>query len=503
MFGGTDAALRALGFLIGLLVEGSLWVAGRAMWRGVPLLSLTVFGLNVMVIRYGDSIRAYGLATACIVLTMAAIWLFIETPALWSGIAAAGMALLSVQALYQNSVLVFALCVAAAVVFFAERQTGRAVAALAIGFPAALSLTPYIGPLFRAQEWWAVSKAGLDAHLLKSNIVLLTGHPLRWFRFVWLALAVIALLLAAERATKAAEPHPKAVRQRALFAGTALVLAVVGFAVFLFTAQLPTELWYFLVPLGFVIVCCDAVLADSSQEMRAAVVGMALVAGGLASISGVRGVEMRQTDGDLVALELAREAAPGDLIVVNPWYFALTFERYYRGAAQWATLPPLADYSYHRYDLLKVSLQQPHPARPVLDRAAAALESGHRVWIAGWIPVVPVGKGPPRDLPPAPQGPAGWFDAPYEVNWGAQLEYLIATRSQTVATVPVSTKEAINPLEDMGIIVASRWRAHPLNALTESRPASTGRGGPRVSDAGTVKDSTEQRRGNEKGDEEK
>ena len=79
------------------------WVASRTMDQGLPLLSLAFAGLNFTVIRYGDSIRAYGLATVFILLTMSLIWRFIEAPTMRRGLLAGMAAVLSVQTLYQNA----------------------------------------------------------------------------------------------------------------------------------------------------------------------------------------------------------------------------------------------------------------------------------------------------------------------------------------------------------------------------------------------------------------
>ncbi len=142
-------------------------------WR--PVLSLALFGLNVVVIRYEDSIRAYGLATACIVLTMALVWRFVQEPTLFRGIAAAVMATVSAQVLYQNAVLVLALCVGGSAVFLSERRWRKAVAALTIGIVPALSLVPYIRPLERAQSWWIILKTGLNSSSVWGNIAFIAG----------------------------------------------------------------------------------------------------------------------------------------------------------------------------------------------------------------------------------------------------------------------------------------------------------------------------------------
>jgi len=144
--GTTDIGLRILGLGCGLLLLAAFWVASRTMDQGLPLLSLALAGLNFTVIRYGDSIRAYGLATGFILLTMSLIWRFIETPNMRRGLPAVMAAVLSVQTLYQNAFFLLAIGIAGAVVCIRRHQPGRAIGVLSIGLPAALSLLPYVIP---------------------------------------------------------------------------------------------------------------------------------------------------------------------------------------------------------------------------------------------------------------------------------------------------------------------------------------------------------------------
>ena len=66
----NDAALRALGCIIGLGLMGAVWHNARAFGVRWPVLSLALIGLNPMLIRYGDSTRAYGLGILLILLTI-------------------------------------------------------------------------------------------------------------------------------------------------------------------------------------------------------------------------------------------------------------------------------------------------------------------------------------------------------------------------------------------------------------------------------------------------
>ena len=121
----SDASLRVFGAAIGLLILVAVWLNARWLRLGFPLITLALIGFNPMVIRYGDSIRAYGLGIFLALLTIGAMWRLIESFTLQRVLVAVVIAVLSVQSLYYNAVLFFALCLAAAIVTLRRRQVAR------------------------------------------------------------------------------------------------------------------------------------------------------------------------------------------------------------------------------------------------------------------------------------------------------------------------------------------------------------------------------------------
>jgi len=158
---------------------------------------------------------------------------------------------------------------------------------------------------------------------------------------------------------------------------------------------------------------------------------------------------------DLIAAALRERAGPDDLIILHPWYYGISFERYYQGKTPWTTLPDLADHRFHRYDLFKMKMETANPVQPVLDKIAATLQSGHRVWIVGWLTYT---KRPPPDLGLPPNPFSGWQDEPYSEAWGASAGYLIATHEETAARIPITPPGPVNLLEDLPLTVVTGWR---------------------------------------------
>ena len=120
----NDGALRLLGLIIGLSTLAVLFLNARTFRAHLPVLSLALVGLNPMLIRYGDSTRAYGLGMILILLTFRSFWRLVDTssPLTYRKILAAMiLAVSSVQCVYYNSVLLFAIgCAAIAIACLAR-----------------------------------------------------------------------------------------------------------------------------------------------------------------------------------------------------------------------------------------------------------------------------------------------------------------------------------------------------------------------------------------------
>src|SRR5436309_3719649 len=179
--GNTDLGLRALGLCVGLFLLLAFWFASWTMRNGAPLLAITLAGLNVTVIRAGDSLRGYGLGSALAVLTLAVIWRLTCRPSVATFSCAVAVAVLSVQSLYQNAFFVFAACCGGFVLCAVERRWRDTLPVLAVGVAAAVSLLPYIPLITRAQDWYITAKVGFRFSHRWKQLSVATGSPLTVF----------------------------------------------------------------------------------------------------------------------------------------------------------------------------------------------------------------------------------------------------------------------------------------------------------------------------------
>ena len=158
----------------------------------------------------------------------------------------------------------------------------------------------------------------------------------------------------------------------------------------------------------------------------------------------------------MVAAFLSRNASSGDLIVVQEAWEGITFNRYYRGQAQWLSIPPIDSHEVHRIDLVIAEMNQPEAMTPALRAVTNILTSGHEVWLVGSIPVARWKDAPPgpTPLPPLPsEMPTRLWGGSYLYWWNQQVTALLLAHAQqgkveTIAAPP----GPVNRFEDVSVV---------------------------------------------------
>ena len=455
--GGSDPALRVMGFIVGLLLLGAVWLNAWFFHRSAPLVALSLLAVNASVVRWGDSLRAYGLASVLMLLALATGWRFARKPSLKRWLVAGLVAVISVQCLFQNSFLLIAVCVAAVAVRVRRKDYKKGLAALAIGVPAAISLLPYRAIIHQAQDWSVLSQIGFVPALIWESLSAAMSPTVPWLQWVWIALVTAAITRWVTSFHMLSDAPEDDASTAALFGGAALITALIGFLIFLWVAKMPTQVWYFLPLTTFAAVCIDAALTNWPtrwQLWRCAIPVLALLC--LPSAREV--TARRQSNMDLVAGILREHADTHDLIVVHPWIYGVSFDRQYSGPTPWTTVPPIADHRFHRYDLLKQQMVLESPTKPVCDEIAATLRKGNHVWLVGEISL---SQTPPPEIRPAPNNPWGWLDDAYSEVWGAQVGYFIAIHATRGEVIPIHSPNPISPLEDVPLMEVAGWQESP------------------------------------------
>lgn len=468
----SDLSLRLLGVLIGLGIPAALWIAAWPV-RRPPLLSLALVALNSLVIFYGDSLRSYGLGGVFIILAAGFAWAFLKKPT-WAraGIFAAA-AILSVQALYQNAVLLAAVCLGAWMVCWRRKNFPAAMKILLAGLAAAASLLPYWTYISMLPKTSTSLRMGFYPGIAFGNFDSIVAFPLAKYLYAWefLALAVVGFgIAAAWRAAPSKPATPEGGASRGdlpMFAAATLLAAIAGFTGFLWYAALPTQPWYFLPLVALLAVCFDfgVPVAALPRHLRAVLFGLIAATALIAAPFAQRDLSWHFTNVDRLARQLAGEAAAQDFVIVTPWYCGLTFERYFTAPTPWQTLPPLADHSRHRYDLFQEQMKTPNALQPVFEKVAATLQSGHHVWVVGLMQIPKSGAPLPEDLPLPPLEGSGWSDLPYSVRWTAQAAGFLENHSLQFERVDHETNSNVSFNEDLELFKVNGWK--------DSGPATT------------------------------
>jgi hypothetical protein len=156
-------------------------------------------------------------------------------------------------------------------------------------------------------------------------------------------------------------------------------------------------------------------------------------------------------------MDLAAAAVAGaerdDFVVVSPWFLAVSFNRYYDGAAAWSTIPPLADTTVHRTDLLARQLQATDPIGPLVARVESTLRGGHRVYWVG-LPAPAIERPPPR-LPPLRGPVSGALQGLYCGNWTLHVAEALRRYGAAAESVPLETRRPAQPYERVRVWVTA------------------------------------------------
>jgi hypothetical protein len=457
--GASDLAIRGLGLTTGLGIVAAICWTSRALGGRTPLVSLAFLGLVPALVVYGDTVRAFGLGVLLIVLTVGAMWRMVEKPTVWRIVTAAVTAILSVQCLYHNCILLFGIAVGAAAAAATRRDWKTAMLPLGIGAVAAASMLPYRQTIAQIGTWNVIIKQHVEfSRLLSVTAETLdpSGMVMIW---IWAAGCLFSVGLCIWSLCRRKETAFLPSKPMAVFIIVTIAVVPAGYIGFLKTLSYPTQVWYYLPMIAVLAFSLEAAFAPLCESFAwcgvTRLIGSLLIAVPMTwcawQMSG-----SRQTNMDVVCAKLETLAAKEDFVLVEQFFLGVAFDRYYHGAAPWATLPDVKQHFIHRYDLFKDKMAEPQPITPLLIKMQETLQSGHRVWVVVWGELQLLGEGQsPHGLPPAPNSPYGWSEGAYSTVWSEQAVFVLQhSGAQPLPfgiNVPIS--EPVNFFEDVRLRV--------------------------------------------------
>ncbi len=455
----NDQAFRVIGFVMGVGGVAALWVSARSFGHRLPLVALALFALSPSVVRWGDSFRAYGLGIVLAILAIVCVWRFATTGRRTEFVLATLVALLSVHITYYNATVLFAACAGGIAVCAMGRQWKRALPVFGIGALAAVSLIPNVQTIRRLSEWSSlvqIRNYDFPWFLLKLGETLEPAG--NWAMPLWFGVLLLSLWAGVSESVRNRLGLSERDRQVLCYSCVTLAVGAITYFLFLKTLAYLTQPWYYLTLLAIAATCIDAiagVLIKNDGSRIGRIMGVVTVA--CFTVYAGSTTFARMTTADIAAARLEAIGARDDLVIVNPWYSAVSFARYYDGPAEWTTMPPLESHRVHRYDLFGKAMQaadQATPALPVLRDAARVLQAGGTVYVVGGLDT----SSRRGVLPPAQLPEDGWKSPHYHEQWGQMLGRFLNQNALSLRPVPLAPAGRINEYETLGLFEARGWR---------------------------------------------
>jgi hypothetical protein len=473
---GGDMGIRILGLGVGLFFLTSLWLCQRWIGGRTPTLSIALLGgLPAFIFVVGEN-RAYGLAGCLLVLSFGLIWRVLEFPTKSRILSAGFICLLFAQCVYYDVIFLSAILAAGAMVGIRRQQWKIVWTMASIGLVAGASLLIYLpfmhpssellsfvrSPFFDAATIWNGLGNALAARSSAN-----AGGPSGPQIWIWIGLLlagiIVAVMMQRIRVSQAAEPEVASTSanpersDRALFCVTSVLLGIIGYLGFLLKLRFFMLPWYYVDILILCAISLDGILTVNWPALRPwGLVRIVFLVEMMVLNARPAWAEAhtRRSNVDLAAAFLSQNASASDLIVVQDAWEGITFNRYYRGQAQWLTVPPIDSHEAHRNDLVMAKMNQPEAMTPVLHAITNTLASGNHVWVVGSIPIARSENFPPgpTPLPPLPsEMPTRWWYGSYLYWWNQQVTTLLLDHAQQAQIETIATPGLVNHFENVSV----------------------------------------------------
>jgi hypothetical protein len=454
IFGASDASLRWFGFAIGAGLLAAAWFNSRALDDRGPFLLLSLFSLNATFLLWGTSLRGYGIGCVLLLVAIGLTAKAICHPTRSNAIAATVAAIGSTQFMINAVPLIAGIAASAIIVFVVQREFRKAGIVCLCVTLCALLFVPYLPSYFSA-DWNIVLKFPTDLASLwpKLHSAITEGGS----GFFWCLAPPVIVVAAIWRLWRLRGEKSSVDYRLLLFLTCVTIFSICAYYAFLKILSYATRPWYYLPLLCVVASAIDlaAGIMSRLKSFRAARLAFTIAATVLLPARLWNIAHERLTNIEIVARKLEQEAAPNDLIVVNPWYYGPSFYRYYYGTAHWLTVPTMSEHRLHRYDLMKSKMVETNPLNDVRSSIQQTLQSGHRVWIVGG--ARPPEPGLPLSIQPAPDPEFGWIGQAYVNVWSMQLADFLQ-KHVVEGTIALPPDENVNSDENIALLAGRVWR---------------------------------------------
>lgn len=458
VFGTSDISLRCFGLATGILLLAVAWLLSRRLSGGVPLLMLAMIGLNVNFLVAGTGLRGYGLGSFLVILAFVFTVRLLLNPSALSLVAVFLAYLASLQCLFLSVSLVAAIIIAALGVLLIRRELKLIWLLMCIALVCALSYISYLLQFyFSGRSWAKVIQVPVSFGLIWPHFVSAWGEISREVSMIWLGLILLSLVGAVCRLAPIWSNHRGPERDFLLFGILLIPLSMIASYAFVEVLPRPPDERYFLALTVLVAATADLIWANFPPWLRVVRIVPVIFATMTLPFAMWGYIVQAESNAETIAKIVEQNAAPRDLIVVNPWSFGVSFNWYYHGAARWMTVPAIEDHRIHRYDLVLAKMEAASPLADVEAEIENVLESGGRVWFAGQLEV-PVPGESPAQVGPAPDPNIGWSGSAYRKAWSQQISLFLVRHVQKGNPVDTRSWATISAREIFSLYELEGWK---------------------------------------------
>jgi hypothetical protein len=455
LFGAGDFALRCFGLAVGIAFIIAAWFYSLRTSRQPPLVLLGLIGLNTNFLTAGTWVRGYGIGSVLIVITTTVAFPLLQQVTTRRLVTVLLAGLVASQFLFFDGALMPAILLPVAVILFLRGELKSGLLVICVGLVIAITYVPYILSIFFDVSRWAIILGEpVSLNWILKELDYASGTPSYFTRWAWLVVLSGAVGGAIWRLC---QKKSGAERHVLLFGLLATVVSIASYGALMSVTHKQPLQRYYLVLFCFLACITDLLVATLSRFtiVRFARIALVLSLTVVQPFAEWSMIISRETNIDILAQRLEKEAGPNDVIVVNTWSRALSFSRYYHGSARWLTVPQISERRIHRYDLLQAKMTEFFPLNDLEQAMAAALKTGNRVWLVGEFRDA-VSARRPLTLAPAPDPKFGWRSGVYSYAWAQQL-FVFVRRHVEKMDVVVQPQPLVNPNENSALIVAEGW----------------------------------------------
>jgi len=460
VFGASDISLRCFGLAVGIFLLGVAWLHLRRLTGDVPLLFPAMIGLNVNFLTAGTSLRGYGFGSVLVLLAFVFTVKLLVNPNARTLASVFVAYLASMQFLFFNGALVMAIVIAAMAVLLVCGQVKWIWFLICVAGGCGLSYISYLLQFyFHASSWAKLLEVPVSFGLIWRPFMGAWGEISTGASAMWLGVIFLSLIGAVWRlATTWSNDRPH--KCDLLLFGILLIPGsmITSYAFVRVLPRAPDER-YFLALTILLAATVDLLLANFLRHhgLRIARIGLVILATIWLPFTVWPQIVQAESNVDIVAEAVEKNAGPADLIVVSPWSFGVSFNWYYHGATRWITVPEMDDHRVHRYDLLLRKMESVDPLEDAKREIATTLKSGNRIWFVGQAELPAPGEGP-LQLSPTPDPKFGWQAPVYRKAWSQEIGLFLWRHFQRTNQVALRTEHAISARENMFLYLLEGWK---------------------------------------------